>query len=150
MVLGKRVIILSQDEGDIPTDVRGLYRYIKSSEYVEVVEQPPTGTLVEDCVPGRDRHGAAPSSRSAGRARASSGSAGSVTGRYRLRWGVVAPGGVDAMPLEQPRGQPGRGEQCAERDGGDLDPTGVPEPVALAELNRYLTSVLPGECHHHD
>jgi hypothetical protein len=38
MLLGKRVIILTQDEGDIPTDVRGLYRYIKYSEYFDAVE----------------------------------------------------------------------------------------------------------------
>lgn len=30
-----------------------------------------------------------------------------------------------------------------------LDPA-VPEPVALAELDRYLTAVLPGECHRYD
>ena len=32
LVLGKRIVILTQDEEDIPTDVRGLYRYIKYSE----------------------------------------------------------------------------------------------------------------------
>lgn len=32
LVLGKRIIILTQHEEDIPTDVRGLYRYIKYSE----------------------------------------------------------------------------------------------------------------------
>lgn len=31
-----------------------------------------------------------------------------------------------------------------------LDPTTMPEPVALAGLNCYLASVLPGTCHHHD
>lgn len=31
-----------------------------------------------------------------------------------------------------------------------LDPTAMPEPVALTELGRYLASVLPGDCHHHD
>lgn len=31
-----------------------------------------------------------------------------------------------------------------------LDPTAMPTPVALAELNRHLECVLPGECHHHD
>lgn len=38
ILLGKRIIILTQDEGDIPTDVRGLYRYIKYSEYFDDVE----------------------------------------------------------------------------------------------------------------
>lgn len=31
-----------------------------------------------------------------------------------------------------------------------LDPEAMPEPVALVELDRYLASVLPGDCHHFD
>jgi AcrR family transcriptional regulator len=31
-----------------------------------------------------------------------------------------------------------------------LDPAAVPAPVALAELDRHLRSVLPGECHQYD
>jgi small subunit ribosomal protein S1 len=38
LMLGKRIIVLTQDEKDIPTDVTGLYRYIKYSERFDDVE----------------------------------------------------------------------------------------------------------------